>query len=59
MLQSAKNAVRAKAAALRARVVEAAGNALRAAALGLVAVPGPVPVPVPIRVRDRRPNRLG
>ena len=57
MLQSAKNAVRAKVAALQARVMEAAGDALRAAALGLVTAPAPVPVPV--RVRDRRPSRLG
>jgi len=55
MLQSAKNAVRAKVAALQARVIEAASDALRAAALGLVAAPAPVPV----RVRDRRPGRHG
>ena len=57
MLQSAKNAVRAKVAALQARVMQAAGDALRAAALGLVTAPAPVPIPV--RVRDRRPSRLG
>lgn len=55
MLQSAKNAVRTKVAALQARVTEALGAALRAAALGLVAAPAPVPV----RVRDRRSGRAG
>ncbi|MEL6062672.1 MULTISPECIES: hypothetical protein [unclassified Methylobacterium] len=54
MLQSAKNAVRVKVAALRARVA-AAGDALRAAAIGLA----PAPALVPVRVRNRRPGRLG
>ncbi|MCJ2072996.1 hypothetical protein MKK75_30090 [Methylobacterium sp. J-030] len=56
MLQSAKNVVRVKVAALRARVV-AASDALRAAAIGLV--PGPAPVLVPVRVRNRRSDRIG
>ena len=56
MLHSARNAVRSKAAATAARVVEfidRAGDALRAAALGLI----PVPAPVPVRVRVRRAGR--
>ncbi len=58
MLQSAKNTARAALSALRGRAAEAAStvaDALRAAALGLVAEP----VPVPVRVRDRRPGRIG
>lgn len=54
MLQSAKSAVRSKAAAMAARVteiVDRAGDALRAAALGLM------PAPVPVRVRARGPRR--
>jgi hypothetical protein len=56
MLQSAKNAIRAKAAALAVRlgeVIDRAGSGLRAAALGLL----PAPAPVPVRVRARRPGR--
>ena len=53
MLQSAKSAVRSKAAAVAVRLADAVdriGETLRAA-LGLV------PVPVPIRVRARQPHR--
>jgi hypothetical protein len=56
MLQSVKNAIRSKAAALAARlgeVADRAGAGLRAAALGLV----PAPAPVPVRARARRPGR--
>lgn len=56
MLQSAKNAVRMKVAALRARV-GAVGESLRAAAIGLV--PAPAPALVPVRVRNRRSGRIG
>jgi hypothetical protein len=58
MLQSAKSAVRSKAAAMAARLADAvdrATDALREAALGLVAAPAPVPV----RVRARRPRQDG
>ena len=58
MLQAAKNAIRSKTVATAARlteVIERAGDALRAAALGLA----PVPAPVPVRVRTRRPGRAG
>ncbi|WCS24703.1 hypothetical protein LOK46_26835 [Methylobacterium sp. NMS14P] len=56
MLQSAKSAVRSKAAAMAERVteiVDRAGDALRAATLGLM----PAPAPVPVRVRARQPRR--
>jgi hypothetical protein len=56
MLQSAKSAVRSKAAAMARRlaaVADKAGDALRAALLGLVVSPAPVPV----RVRARRSDR--
>jgi hypothetical protein len=56
MLQSAKSAVRSKAAAMASRLAEVAdkaGDALRAALLGLVVSPAPVPV----RVRARRSDR--
>ncbi|MCJ2089083.1 hypothetical protein MKK88_24305 [Methylobacterium sp. E-005] len=56
MLQSVKNVVRVKVAALRARVA-AAGDAARAAVIGLVAAP--TPALVPVRVRNRRTGRLG
>jgi hypothetical protein len=56
MLQSAKNVVRVKVAALRARIA-ATGQALRAAAIGLV--PAPTPALVPVRVRNRRTGRIG
>lgn len=56
MLQSAKNAVRLKVAAMRARVA-ATSEAVRDAVIGLVAAPAPVLVPV--RVRNRRPGHLG
>ncbi|WP_244534793.1 hypothetical protein [Methylobacterium sp. UNC300MFChir4.1] len=52
------SAVRSKAAAMAARVteiVDRAGDALRAAALGLM--PAPAPAPVPIRVRARQSRR--
>jgi hypothetical protein len=57
MLQSAKSAVRSKAAAMvnrLAEVADKAADALRAALLGLVLSPAPVPV----RVRARRSDRL-
>lgn len=56
MLQSAKTTVRSKAAAATARladVIGRTGEALREAALGLVAAP----VLVPVRVRARPPGR--
>lgn len=58
MLQSAKSAVRSKAAALAVRLadlVNRTGDALRAAALGLL----PAPAPVPVRVRARQTRRQG
>ncbi|WP_010683674.1 hypothetical protein [Methylobacterium mesophilicum] len=58
MLQSVKNTVRSKVAATAASLaaaIERAGDALRAAALGLV----PAPAPVPVRVRARRTGRAG
>jgi hypothetical protein len=63
MLQAAKNAVtavRSQAAAAGVRIAaitDRAGDALRAAALGLVVAP--TPVLVPVRVRTRRPGQTG